>query len=275
MQSMESISIISMPNILSLSCDKCSITKIQLNRLVNPENYSKNKHYLLCKKCLGEINVCSKSKCKKTFLLNDSDLKNTKYIFLSNQYQFYIYDDIIKIIDQKYGSLDNLEKIIHSNKHKSNQIIKKKELKKNEREHKLKELFQSNKLEYKNYGDCYSYVHYGKPDIEIVLENELNRIKTINNRRIQLTNELRKIDIPLDESLESCYEYIYNLNTKDLSEIVRCIEIEHFLKYKTNYDELKKSYSSNQAKELALRKYTKDKKLPKIIYHYDHKMSFE
>lgn len=256
---------------MNIKCEKCP-SKISLTGL---ENYSENKHYLLCKKCLGETDVCSKSKCKKIFLLSDNDLKNTRFIYASNQYQFYVYDDVKNVVNNKYGSIENLQKIINANKIKKDQQIKKVELTKLDRETKLKELFQLNKLEYRNYGDCYSYVNYGEPKIEIVLNNELTKTRDINNRRMELANELHKINIQLDETLKSCYEYIHNLNTKDLHDTVRCIEIEHFLKYKTDYDKLRKSHSGSQAKDIALRKYAQENQLPKSVKQKYNKIRLE
>jgi hypothetical protein len=37
-----------------------------------------------------------------------------------------------------------------------------------------------NKLDFKNYGDCYSYIHYNVPDLETVLKNELTKLKEIS-----------------------------------------------------------------------------------------------
>src|SRR5439155_1854984 len=180
-------------------CEKCNnkISNFFPQNIINKYNY-----YFFCSKCLKILKVCSKSKCKKLFLLNNSDFKKLKIIYLNNTQHFFLYDDIKEIVLNKYGSFINLQNIINEKL-----IEKKLKIQKNnnliaDREQKLKESFQLNKLEFKNYGDCYSYIHYGEPTLEIVMENELKKINEKNSRRIILANELKKININLDESLK-------------------------------------------------------------------------
>jgi len=216
----------------SKKCYKCHI-KIHQDSIDN--DYDESLYYLFCKKCIKQISVCSRSKCKKIFLLSDEEMKNLKLLYLPNSsYQFYIYSDIYDLVINKYGSLENLQTIIDSKlKLKRNKIEKKKE-NKLQREEKLKYIFMINKLEYKNYGDCYAYIHYGKPDIETIIQNELKKNNDMHCRRIELANELKKHNLVLDETLKSCYEYIHGLNTKDIRDIIKCIKIEHSIKHNKN-----------------------------------------
>ena len=154
--------------------------------------------------------------------------------------------------------------------------IAKNENNKIEREKKIREIFQFNKLEFKNFGDVYAYINYGKPDLETVVNNEIIKITNKHNRRIILANELKKLNILLDESLKSCYEYINEISTKPLDDVVRCIEIEYFLKHNTNYDKLLEKYDIKKARELAIRKYTETQNLPKNINNkFNIKLEFE
>lgn len=244
-------------------CENCD----NKQKIIINSHYVKDKHHLLCKRCLNNIEICSKSKCKKVFFLIDSDIKNIKLIYLENNmtHQFYKYQDIKSVVINKYGSFGNLQEIIN----KKNQMQKSKNIKneniKLKRESELKQEFEFNKLEFRNYGDAYSYINYGKPNLDIVINNELIKITAKNSRRIALAKELKQLNIPLDESLKSCYEYINGIDSKTLNDIVRRIEVEHFLKYNTIYDELCKKYDIKKAKELAIRKYAETKILPKNI----------
>lgn len=248
----------------SCYCKNCNI---KISDIYSLDDSNIDNYHFFCKKCIKLLKFCSKSKCKKLFLLNDIDVKNLKIVFLNNNRQhFFLYDDIKDIIIKKYGSFNNLQKIINQKSIDKQLKIQKNNNIKANREKLLKDCFLLNKIEFKNYGDCYSYINYGKPDLEIVLQNELNKINEKNSRRIKLANELKNLNINLDESLTSCYEYINKIGNKPLKEILRNIEIEHFLKYKTDYDELCKIYNHSKAKDLAIRKYIEaQQQLPKNI----------
>jgi len=133
------------------------------------------------------------------------------------------------------------------------------------REQEIKEVFKLNKLEFKNYGEVYSYINYGKPDIETIIKNELTKLADKNKRRLELSNELNKLNIPFDETFKACYEYINNIGTKDFTDIIRSIEIEHFLTTKTNYIELRKKYDRKTAQDMAMMYYSEKESMPKNI----------
>ena len=236
-------------NNISSTCQKCS------KNFKSNKEHDPYKEYLFCKDCLTNMKIISKTKVKQTFYLKDNDLRSIKYINTYYNYQFFLYDDIHQIIINKYGSFDNFKKIISERSRKENERVDKKQKIKIEREKKLKEILKYNKLEYKPYGDCYSYVHFGIPDINDVVENELNKIQNINTKRINLSSELKKKGIKFNENLKPCYDYVYNLNDKTLNETVRETEIEIFLKNNTNYKELIKIYPHEKAQEIALYKY--------------------
>jgi hypothetical protein len=252
---------------------ECEICKTECSIELFSRTYKKNKHYLICNTCLNNIKVCSKSKCKNNFLLNDSHITNLKYIYLSNKNntnKYYLYSEIQKIIIGKYGNMNNLKKILAK---KNKQKLDKKENKEiqiNKRKEKLIYTLKMNKLEYKNYGDCYSFIMTGSPSIDNVIKNELDKIDKRSERKKELIEKLNKLDIPLDESLPACYQYINNIGYKTLEQSVQNIEIQYFFKHETDYDNLLKEYSVQQAKDIALQKYIqnkngKSKNMPKNI----------
>lgn len=233
------------------------------------------KYYILCYTCIKSNIIYSKTHCKKEFMLNDNDLKNIKMVRFNNNYNYYLYVDIEKIILNKYGSLANLRLLIKDNNVKQETKKIKSQNIQNIREKKLKEVLKHNKLEFRNHGNFYSYIHYGIPTLETIVMDELKKHKEKVERRQQLSNELSKLDIPLDETLKSCYEYIYNLTNKPLPVVIRNIEVEHFLKHETDYDILCKTYSSETAQEIALKKYVDTQKLPLNIETEYDKLSLE
>lgn len=256
---------------------ECEICNIKLNLTIFDDRNLKDKFYLFCKNCIRDVQVCSKSKCKKLFLLNDTDISNTKkiYTYTNTTQQFYLYEDLKQIIINKYGSIENLQTIIKQKQHEKEKRNNKLINIKLQREKELKDAFMMNKLEYKTYGDCYSYIHYAEPSLEIVIQNELKKINMKNTKRMSLASELNKLGIPLDENLKSCYEYINGLSSTELIDVVRCIEIEHFLKHNTNYIELCKIHGQHKAQEIAIRQYAEKQKLPKNIGKSYNKIKLE
>lgn len=255
-------------------CENCN-DKIKLS--IFDVNDLKDKFHLFCKKCIRDTKVCSKSRAKKIFLLSDNEFNNIRRIFIetNNNQQFYLFSDINTLVISKYGSFDNLQKIINIKKEEKQKRDDKIINIKLEREKKIKEAFMFNKLEYKNYGDCYSYIHYGEPSLENVINNELSKLNIKNKRRMLLANELSKLKIPLDENLKSCYEFINGLSSKELFDVVRCIEVEHFLAHNTKYSELCKIHGHKLAQEIAIRQYAENKTLPKNINKSYNKIKLE
>ncbi|ARF09721.1 hypothetical protein Indivirus_2_100 [Indivirus ILV1] len=136
---------------------------------------------------------------------------------------------------------------------------------KESREKEIKEIFKLNKLEFKNYGDIYSYINYGKPDINTIIQNTLSKLSEKNERRIRLSKELIELNIPYDETYKGCYEYINNIGTKEFIDIIRSIEVEHFLRTQTDYLQLRKKYNDKTAQDIAIRQYSENELLPKNI----------
>lgn len=125
------------------------------------------------------------------------------------------------------------------------------------REKEIKEILKNNKLEFRNCGDIYSYINYGKPDIDTIINNKLEKLSEKNKRRNILSIELANKNLPYDETYKGCYEYVNDIGTKEFIDIIRSIEVEHFLRTETNYIDLTKKYSHGLAQEIAMMQWSK------------------
>ena len=144
---------------IKIKCQDCH-NQIQNNSLTS-RKVSISDHYIYCKKCLRSKEVCSLSKSKKIFLLGDDDFKKLKTIYIcnpKNKNKFFIFSDVKKIVIQKYGSIENLQNIKNNKEYekKLKNINKNKKIE--NRKKLLIEELRNNKLEFKNHGDCYSFV---------------------------------------------------------------------------------------------------------------------
>lgn len=220
---------------MDITCEDCQ-KQIQINRLVEPKH-----HHFLCKECITNREICSLDKCKKRYLLNDDDMNKLKHIYVDNpknKKKFFIFSDVRDIIIEKFGSVENMDTI-------------KKQREMDDRKRLLTETLEYNKLEYKSYGDCFSYVKYGRPSIETVISNELKKLETKRNRKMILANELATHNIPFDETLPSCYNYINNIGCKTLNETISEIRVEQYMKNNTNYNRYLEKLDPIRAKRLA------------------------
>ena len=229
----------------------------------NGRDYDSTKHYLLCKICITSTNICSKSRCKDMYLLSDRDLHGTKYLFIknpNNHNRYYLYIDIEKIIVKKYGNLDKLKKLLNKKENNIQILQQNKQQKINRRKNKLIKALQEHKLEFNNNGDSYMYINYGEPSINTIIEQEMQKNSNKMIRRLRLANALSRVNIKLDETLESVNNYINNTEYTyppgtNINKVVKDIEMEYFLKHYTNYPILIKSMNKKMATELALKQY--------------------
>lgn len=246
-----------------MSFKECQFCNNNINWDLNDlDNFDIKKYYLLCKECIKNTKVFSKTSCKKLFLLDENDLKNLKLIYLNdkNKKKFYVYCDVEKVVVNKYGSLDKLKIILEKRSKKQEDKNQRKLDQMKKRKEELMKVLMENKLEFKNYGDCYSYICWGKPSINEIVNNEIEKLKIINNRRIRLGKELSKKKLKLDENNKICYNYIYNLSSKPIEDVVRSVEIDTFLKEETRYNEfIKTTNDTEKAKFMALKDYTRQK----------------
>ena len=69
---------------MNIKYDICEMCKDAKQKIIINDHYSKIQHYLICKKCLKSINLCSKSKLKKVFYFSPLTIscpkKNSKCV---------------------------------------------------------------------------------------------------------------------------------------------------------------------------------------------------
>jgi hypothetical protein len=248
-------------------CQRC-------NKIIELSNINarkpSDKYYTLCSKCIKYYDFISKTDCKKRYMLTDSDIEEYNILYFENpknKISLYNRKEILLVAANKHGGLDKLKNILELREHKTKLKNEKNKKIKEERKHKIIKEFRDNKLKFKYIGDSYSYINYGTPSINSIIQNEFEKINKRKVRFNKLAKELNKINIPLDESIETCHNYINNIGHLSLKTSIKEIEIEYFLINNTKYLEYKKEYSKDKSRDLALNDYMKDnnKDLPNII----------
>lgn len=205
------------------NCYKCT-AELTLYNVITPHKY-----YFFCKRCIKNTKFCSMSKCRKLFLLNNDDLKGLKYLYFdnpNNNTKFFVYNEIEKIIINKYSNFQTLYKFLKAKQKKKEERLQIRQNKINKRKKELISVLHNNKLEFKYRGDAYSYIHYGEPSLQEVVTGELNKIEEKNERRVKLARKLSKLGIVFDEKSTHCYNYINNIGSKNLYETIRAIELD-------------------------------------------------
>lgn len=189
-------------------------------------------HFLLCNKCRDKNIVSATESCKKYVLINH-DLQNLRFLYFenpNNNIKLYKISDVEQIAINKHGSLEHINSIKKIKKEKNNLLKLKKEKKMFNRKKKLIRAFELGKIKFNYCGDCYSYINFGKPTLEVVIKNELKKIKEIHNRRLKLANEICSLNLPFNENSKLCYEYINGTGWRNFYETVRALEIKNYNK---------------------------------------------
>jgi len=179
----------------------------------NMNNKKQPMQFTLCDTCQNNYALFSKSFCINELLLSKSDLEDLRY-FIKGQTKLFLEEDIQMLIKKKYGDNDAYN---HYKQQKiSTKVSKQIQQQKlrDERKMKLIDVLSEYKLEYKTYGDCYTYVQYGYPELNKIIENELEKYKIIFSKKIEIINSGEQ----LNEQIGSeHYNYIHgiskNLNT--------------------------------------------------------------
>jgi len=208
------------------------------------------------------------------------DIDDLKYLYFENpknRIKLYLLSDIISRSLSKYVSIDNLNKLKQK---KLDDIIKLNQKKMkivSGRMIELKDTYKLNKLEFRYVGDAYSYINYGKPSIQNVVKNERKKIDIKTKRRIKLGKYLKRKNLPFDENMKECYEYINKIGTRSTKETSREIEIDIFLRTHTKYEKYLEENTKNKSRHLAYQEYIKDgKHFPqKIKYFSDVVLHFD
>ncbi len=92
----------------------------------------------------------------------------------------------------------------------------KKETQIEQRKNELMDKFRLNKLEYKDRGLCYTYVHYGKPELSVIIKNEKQKQENLLILQIYISKKLKEKNINFKDKIHIFNKYIKNINI-DLS----------------------------------------------------------
>ena len=227
----------------------------------NYKKYNLNEHIILCKNCIDNNVSYRKEYCKNNLCLTEKDLSDIKYLFNPcSKKKLYFEKYINYFLMNKYTSNDKIKlNIIEkknkklSSKNKKNKIIE-------ERKKKLINLLYNNKIDFKEKGVCYTYIYYGTPSIEYVLEELLEENNIKNNRRIEIIKLFQQNNIKFNEQMISYKQYI-NGNIMDKNEIIKKAEIEDYLIQNTKYLEYLKYLKYEDAINRAIDEFINNEKL--------------
>lgn len=154
-----------------MTTNKCIFCNLSTSYILKDE-----KTFIICDECQTLHTLFARTFCLTNLLLNKKDLDTLKCFKKSNQ-KLYLEDDIQNLIKIKYGNEYinyKQQKILHKYKRLTNKnnIIE-------ERRKILLEKLAEYKIECKKFGDCYSYIQFGYPDVDMVIKNELEKYKNI------------------------------------------------------------------------------------------------
>jgi hypothetical protein len=223
---------------------------LRSNAAIDPDS-----NFALCPSCRDSCKLYSKTFCLKQLLISKDDLLPLKYLYnVDSKVKYYIDDDIERIIKVKFKAIE---------KNKERRLVKAKhsEMVKLERRRELIEKLSEYKLNYKPFGDCFTFVQYGYPKINTVIENEIKKSIELSLRKKLLYSELKKFNIPYRED-SVCYDFINGITSKSLNDTITDAKIEDFFINYTNYEQLREVYPDEIAKEKALSNYMRDTSEP-------------
>lgn len=221
-----------------------NINNIKNIKNIEDINDKNEKNIIICDECQKTNTMYTKKYCINNLHLSNIILKDVKY-FKNGRTKYYLESDIEEII-QKYYDKIKKKKLKQANSKNAIEMRKKK----------LLEHLAEHKLEYRGFGDCFSYVSNGYPSIDVVIENELKRTSQISMRKKILYNKLQQLNLSFSETKDSiCYDYINGVSDKSFNEIIDEAKIESFFIKHTDYPLLLKLYPSDIAKTKALNNY--------------------
>lgn len=224
-------------------------------------NFDNNKYFALCPSCYNKIILYSKTYCLKNLKLKAIDLNDIKSLFRKKNMLFDS-NDINALIINKFDSLEKHKSYILNRYNVSLTKVNKMEQIKSERKKQLYDVLSEHKIEYKPYGNCYSYVNCGKPTLTTIIKEELNKMFRINEKRQRLLDIFNEKNIIYNENMKYIKNYLYNdisliVDNKSIDEIVNLAQTDDFFIKNTNYLKLLETHDEEDAKEMALIEYSK------------------
>lgn len=192
----------------------CHLCKTTVDH-AKSENYNINKNIKLCQKCRDTNKIMNEIDVLMNYNLKKNDIIHLRTIYENTNNKLYLATDIEQYIK-------------HSR-------ISKKDLKfklQDDRRQHIQNLFIDNKLNYNEQGDIYMYITTGKPDPEIIISNEIQKIDRQLQRYIQLVEYLENKGINYHNITQSnyisniCIDYITGSCT-NFMKIINLIENEY------------------------------------------------
>lgn len=117
-----------------------------------------------------------------------------------------------------------------------------------------------NKIEYKEHGDYYSYINYGKPDIKTIICNELQNQKEKIEIHLKIKERLDKINISYKDHVENIIKLINTNKKQNIEQIIKEVEMMDFFNKNQFYNKIKNKYDQETAKIISLNKYINENK---------------
>lgn len=165
---------------------------------IDNDKFDSSKHYYMCSICENNTFFFNKTEIKKHFLLNNKDLSSITFFYKNDKNHLYKYSDILSVLDKKYKTVDNFNDIKNKKIEKKYNFDRKLKEEKQFRYLKIKKLFEENKLNVKNYGDCYTYINNGYPSIDDIIKNELY----LKKKQVNILLELNKNNLSNNKKLQ-------------------------------------------------------------------------
>lgn len=216
-------------------CRKCGQdSKVRPIELFDPET-----QFVLCPPCRGESTLYPKTFCTKQLLLPDRDLRRLKSLFTATpKVKYFLDTDVEHLVSTNFGRRPQRGHLARA-----------------QRKERLLQRLADRKLDYKHFGDCYTHVRYGYPDLETVIRNETERTAILSERKRLLCHELAKYNLPYSDREDSaCYDFIYGIN-QSLPDTILDAEVENFFMCHTDYPRLHHLYPEDVARDKALYSY--------------------
>lgn len=136
-----------------------------------------------------------------------------------------------------------------------------------ERKQKLIKSMGDLKLSYEKFKDnklCTSYINFGTPNLDTIIENINSKLSSENNRLCELLEELKLLNLEYDHNVPSYKKFIKKGG--NIKEIINSAELEKDLMKDTNYLSFCEITDSDTAKEMVVSKMeVKTKRVKKYI----------
>jgi len=162
------------------------------------------------------------TECIDKYRLKKEDIIKLREMYFENKQnniRLFLESEVDDVIEMVYGSDTKYSREYINISDKNNKREKKKIYM--QRRKKLQNALADHKLELKPHGDCYSYIYYGTPSIDEILEKELKKEDRRFERMITLVEALAEYGFAFDEKNSMHMDYINNATSMTTNDIIR------------------------------------------------------